>query len=143
MFDRVIRNRKYSEHFFGLLRSTQDYTSKGAEAFRLCAKYLSGTGYTQGILREGLPNSLRSFYFEGAGGSALILWNEGPGTKVVRLQLPGTGHETHDPVSGKAEPIVPETVLKVGGMPVFITWQNHPASAKPVLKAAKKKDLGA
>jgi hypothetical protein len=143
MFDPVTRNSKNSENYFGLLRSDQDYTSKGAEAFRLCAKYLSGTSYTQEIIREGLPNSLRSFYFEGAGGSVLILWNEGPGAKAVHLQLSGTGHETHDPVSGKAEPIAPETAVKAGSMPVFITWQNHPASAKPVLKAAKKKDLGA
>jgi hypothetical protein len=143
MFDPVIRKSGNSEHYFGLLRSNQDYTSKGAEAFRLCAKYISGTSYTQEIIREGLPNSLRSFYFEGAGGNALILWNESLGTKAVHLQLPGTGHEIHDPISGKAVPIAPETAVKVGSMPVFITWQDHLASAKPILKAAKKKDLGA
>jgi hypothetical protein len=140
LFDPVNRRKRNSENYFGLVRSKEDYTSKGAESFRLCATYLSGTRYTQDIIREGLPRSLRAFYFEGIANNVLILWNENPGVKQLILQLSGDGHEMHDPSSGIVQAILPETTVNVGGMPVFITWQNHPASAKPVLKAAKKKD---
>jgi hypothetical protein len=128
LFDPHERRNGDSEDYFGLVRSTRDYTSKGAEAFRLCAVYLSGARMnTQGLRREGLPNSLRSFYFEGGreeSARVLILWNEGPSSKQVRVLLPGTDHTRHDPVSGSASAIAAQTLVKVDSMPVFITWQG-------------------
>jgi len=136
LFDPVERAAGNSEDFFGLVRSTQDYSSKGAEAFRLCAAYLSGAkNYTQGLRREGLPDSLYSFYFEGGredNARVLILWNEGPGKKQVNLLLSGTGHTRHDPVSGSASAIAAQTLVNVDSMPVFITW--HGGTEKPIIR---------
>jgi hypothetical protein len=125
LFDPVSRKKSNSEDFFGLVRSRRDYQSKGAEAFRLCAAYLSGTVLdSQKIRRKGVPDSLESFYFESEEGGALVLWNKGSAVKI-RIQLPaGSGHLRHDPVRGTASPIPAESVLKAGNMPVFITWQG-------------------
>jgi hypothetical protein len=129
LFDPYKRNRGDSEDFFGLIRSRRDYTSKGAEAFRLCAAFLSGaTYYPQYPLRENIPGSLQSFYFEGSGG-VLILWNDGLFPAQVQISLGGTACLRHDPFSGAAEEIPPETVIRVGATPVFITWQ--PGAAAP------------
>jgi len=125
LFDPIARVNGDSEDFFGLVRSREDYTSKGAEAFRLCAKYLPGTTcYVQETGRDGIPNSLRMFWFRGDGG-ALVLWNEGLGSKRISLKLPGQNHRIHDPVSGSVSPIQAETVIKAGTMPVFITWESE------------------
>ena len=135
LFDPHRRNGGNSEDFFGLAQS--DYSSKGAEAFRLCAQFLSGSSYrAQELRRENLPNSLRSFYFEGDGNCVLILWNESPGERQVRLLLSGTGHTRHDPVSGSASVLQMETVVKAGSMPVFITWQG--GTEKPLIRAFSK-----
>jgi len=125
MFDPFRRSGGNSEDFFGLVRSRWDYTSKGAEAFRLCAKYLQGSiCYAQESRRDGFPKSVRAFWFNGDGGGALVLWNEGSGLKQIRLRLSGTDHARHDPVSGSASPIQAEITVKAGKMPVFITWQD-------------------
>jgi hypothetical protein len=134
LFDPVNRGSGDSEDFFGLVRSRREYRSKGAEAFRLCATYLSGMVLdSQKIRRDGIKNSVQCFYFAGAedgketrraSGGALVLWNEGPGSVKIRVRLPGSGHLRHDPVSGAAVPIPAEIVLKAGNMPEFITWQE-------------------
>jgi hypothetical protein len=65
LFDPEQRTRGDSEDFFGLVRSRSDYTSKGAQAFGLCAVHLAGTVYHPGLpLRDRVPSSLRAFYFE-------------------------------------------------------------------------------
>jgi hypothetical protein len=131
LFDPLTRKKGNSEDFFGLVRSRQDYRSKGAEAFRLCAQFLAGTAYCP--LEPGLekpPRALQSFCFEGDGGGVLILWHEGPGAARLRLSLPGTGHTRHDPVSGDSAAIPAETPVKVGAMPVFITWQGRGGEIK-------------
>ena len=134
LFDPVNRSRNNSEDFFGLVRSVNDYRSKGAEAFRLCSAYLAGTVYRPDLPlryelkgKSKLPNSLKVFYFEHAasseqpgGGGTLVLWNDGASAKVI-LRLPG-GSVLHDPVSGSVTPLAAEVTLKVGSMPVFITW---------------------
>ena len=126
LFDPVERSGNNSEDFFGLVRSERDYTSKGAEAFRLCANYLPGSScYVQEPGRDGSPNSLRMFWFYGNGGGALVLWNEGLGSRQVSLRLPGTNHTRHDPVTGNTVPIQAEIALNAGTMPVFITWAGH------------------
>ncbi|MDR2476176.1 MAG: beta-galactosidase [Treponema sp.] len=130
LFDPEVRERGNSEDYFGLVRSRQDYRSKGAEAFRLCARYISGTRYyPQKPQRKGLPSSLRSFYFEGlsaqetGGSGVLVLWKDGAPI-TVHLRLPGESHLMHDPVSGSAAAIPAETIIKAGSAPVFITWQG-------------------
>ena len=127
LFDPPERVNRNSEHFFGLVRSREDYTSKGAEAFRLCAVHLAGTGYRPDLpLHEKLPRSLRAFYFEQpAGGGTLVLWKEGASTRVT-LQPPD-GAAIHDLVSGNSSPLSTETTITVGSMPVFITWTSDGA----------------
>jgi hypothetical protein len=146
MFDPVNRKKNDSEDFFGLLRSREDYTSKGAEAFRLCAKYLSDTvcfaQVPQQYLQGKMPKSIRAYWFERENGSlssyetsayipyvdvsctsgTLVLWNESLCSKKVKLKLPGTNHQMHDIVSGIASPISAEIVIKTAKVPIFITW---------------------
>ncbi|MDR0455146.1 MAG: beta-galactosidase [Treponema sp.] len=124
LFDPVVRDKKNSENFFGLVRSKDDYTSKGAEAFRLCAVYLAGTVYRPDLpVRERLPSSLKTFYFkQPAGGGTLVLWKEGSPLQFT-LQIP-EGFIMHDPVSGNAAAVPAEADITVGSMPVFITWQG-------------------
>lgn len=124
LFDPVEREKTDSEDYFGLVRSKDNYASKGAEAFRLCAKYLKGAECYIPEMEKDLPKSLRAFYFKRAERSALVLWNEGFGSKQIRLRLPGSNHESHDIVSGNASPIQAEIEVTAGKTPVFITWQN-------------------
>jgi hypothetical protein len=122
IFDPSTRVKKDSEDFFGLVRSRDDHTSKGAEAFRLCAVHLAGTVYRPDLpSREKLPRSLRVFYFEQpTGGGTLVLWKKGASARVT-LQTPA-GSAIHDPVSGNSAAISAETTITVGSMPVFVTW---------------------
>jgi len=122
LFDPPKRVNRNSEDFFGLVRSADDHTSKGAEAFRLCAVHLAGTIYRPDLPpREKLPRSLRTFYFEQpTGGGTLVLWKEGVTTQVT-LQTPA-GSALHDPVSGNSTPIPAETTITVSSMPLFVTW---------------------
>jgi hypothetical protein len=124
LFDPINRKKSNSEDFFGLVRSTDDYTSKGAEAFRLCALYIAGTTYRPDLpRRKGLSNSLRAFYFEQpAGGKTLVLWKEGVPAKL-RLQAPDDAM-IHDPITGNTAAIPAEKFITVGSMPVFISWQD-------------------
>jgi len=125
LFDPAVRSAANSENFFGLVRSEDDYTSKGAEAFRLCANYISGTTcYVQEPGRDGIPGSLRIFWFYGNDGGAVVIWNEGLGSRQVSLQIPGTEHTRHDPVTGNMVPIQAGMALTAGTMPIFITWRN-------------------
>ena len=136
LFDPIERSNKNSENFFGLVRSREDYTSKGAEAFRLCAVHLAGTVYRPDLpRREKLPPSLKTFYFEckDNSGGTLVLWKNGSPKNVkisIKAGNSATAFAVHDPVSGSAVEIqtatggVAGTVLKVGSMPVFVTWQG-------------------
>ena len=135
LFDPVDRRADNSEDYFGLVRSREDHTSKGAEAFRLCATFLSGASWNeQELQRENLPRSLASYYFQGSNADTLVLWNNAPGTVKVRATLPGTGHVVHDPASGEATVIPADVTISVGSDPVFITWQDEEGSvARPKL----------
>jgi hypothetical protein len=131
LFDPFNRSNSNSEEFVGLVRNNRNYVSKGAEAFRLCARFLSDTSCYAIEPGAGLPKSIRSFWFKGAGRSALVLWNDGLGSRRIRLRLSGTSHALHDPVTGAESPIQPDTVLVVGRMPVFITWNG--SEDRPVI----------
>jgi hypothetical protein len=130
LFDSVERSNSNSEDFFGLVRSELDYTSKGAEAFRLCASYLPGSiCYVLAPGGENLPGSMRLFWYKKTGGGALVLWYEGLGSKQVLLRLDGTELVNHDLVTGAESQIQADTVVRVGRTPVFITWdesENRP-----------------
>jgi len=132
LFDPPTRVNRNSEYFFGLVRSKDDYTSKGAEAFRLCAVHLAGTVYRPDLPpRTGLPRSLRTFYFEQpTGGGTLVVWKEGASTQIT-LQTPA-GSVVHDPVSGSSAAITTETTITVGSMPVFVTWTGDGETIPPL-----------
>jgi len=128
LFDPPERSKSNSENYFGLVRSEDDYTSKGAEAFRLCALYFSGATYHPDLpLRNNLPNTLRSFYFEKpSGGRTLVLWKDS-GTISLMVQASENGYTRHDIVTGKTETKPAQTPITVGKVPVFITWQGGAA----------------
>lgn len=133
LFDPVDRSNSNSESFFGLVRSELDYSSKGAEAFRLCANYLPGSiCYVLAPGIDGLPGSMRLFWFKKTGGGAMVLWYEGLGSKQVLLRLDGTELIEHDPVSGTESHIQPDTAVRIGRMPVFITWDG--SEDRPVIR---------
>ena len=134
LFDPLRRNNNNSENFFGLVRSKSDYTSKGAEAFRLCAVYLAGAVYRPDLpTRDGLPNSLKTFYFERPGAEhVLVMWREGD---TLRLTVQaGSGLTVHDPVSGNADAVPADAVLEIGTVPVFLTFGGIPSSLKIIKK---------
>jgi len=125
LFDPFWRSEKDSEQFFGLVRSRRDYVSKGAEAFRLCARFISGTdcyAIEQGA--DGLPRSIRSFWFRGSGRGVLVIWDDNPGTRQIRLRLSGINFVLHDPVTGAESQIQADTAVRVGRTPLFITWDG-------------------
>lgn len=128
LFDPVNRAGS-SEDFFGLVRSTEDYTSKGAEAFRLCAVYFSDSiCYAYTPERDNLPSGLNAFWFKRPDGGALVLWKDGFGFMQTSIKLPGINHLQHDIETGNASSINSETIISAGNEPLFITWQNNPAS---------------
>ena len=126
LFDPEHRERMDSEDYFGLVRSKNDYTSKGAEAFRLCTAHIAGTVYRPDLpRREGLSASVQTAYFEKPdGGGALVLWKEGRPARLA-LQIPDGIFTVRNPVSGNADEVSAETAVTVGSMPVFITWQDQ------------------
>lgn len=134
MYDPAERVLSDSEDFFGLVRSREDYTSKGAEAFRLCALYMQGAACY--ALTDGLPGSIQAFWYQGEEKSALVLWKEGLGSNQVNILLPGTNHLLHNIVTGNANSISKDIVVKIGSDPVFITYSNTSGSSdnKPVFK---------
>jgi len=125
LFDPLKRVKSDSEDYFGLARSRDDYTSKGAEAFRLCAIYLSGATYHPEFSRQkDLPGGLRAYYFEQpSGGGTLVLWKDGK-TIELTLKTPENEYTRHDIVTGNAETASSQTPILVGSRPVFITWQG-------------------
>jgi hypothetical protein len=130
MFDAPNPSKSNSEDFFGLVRSENDYTSKGSEAFRLCALYISDSicyAHTQ----SNLPASLRVFWFKRENGGTLVLWKDGLALSQVSLKLPGTAHLQHDIVSGNSVQMQNEIVMNVNRTPVFITWQNASGNEEP------------
>jgi hypothetical protein len=129
MFDPPNSSKNSSEDFFGLVRSRSDYTSKGAEAFRLCALYISDSVYSA-YMQNDMPASLRVFWFKRENGGTLVLWKDGSGYEQVRLKLPGTEQKQHDIVTGSASLINSDIVINVGNIPVFITWQNITGSSE-------------
>ncbi|MDR0323771.1 MAG: hypothetical protein LBI12_04910 [Treponema sp.] len=133
LFDPVERSGKNSEDFFGLVRSTEDYTSKGAEAFRLCAQYIPNSIlFTRIPGQNRLPSSVRTFWFMKPDGGALVLWKDGLGSRQISLRLPGINHITHNIVSGSTSPTSlvngTELAVNVDRNLIFITWQNDPDS---------------
>jgi len=140
LFDPVNPSKLNSEDFFGLVRNTDDYTSKGAEAFRLCASYISDS-VCYALTQNNLPASLKVFWFKRENGGALVLWKDGLGSAQVSLKLPGTDHLRHDIVTGSTSSINSGITIKAGSEPVFITWrtvQDSPENEEiPVITGKK------
>lgn len=122
LFDPEERSLMNSENYFGLVRSREDRTSKAAQAYRLCALYMPGAVCY--VLNEGLPGSIKAFWFNGPDTSALILWKDGSGSSALNLKLPGTDHLQHNIVTGNQSSISNEIIIKAGSDPVFITYTN-------------------
>ncbi|MCL2880624.1 MAG: beta-galactosidase, partial [Treponema sp.] len=126
LFDPVYRRRTNSEDYFGLIRSREDYTSKGAEAFRLCATYLPGTKLNfNDLIRENIPTRVETYYFNSNETNVLVLWNNSLFPIKIHITLPGTDHILHNPVTGGTAAIQANTELRVTGEPIFITWQGN------------------
>jgi len=132
LFDPAERKPGNSEHFFGLTRSLQDHTSKGAEAFRLCSLYMSGTTCYVLTPQDGLPDSMRAFWFRGEDTSALVIWNE-RGFRRINITLPGINHLNHNIITGNNNPILMENSVRVGLDPVIITY-NHSGEGRPFIR---------
>jgi hypothetical protein len=137
MFDPVNRDKIDSEDYFGLVRSIDDYTSKGAEAFRLCAVYFSDSVcyvYSQ----HELPGYMSGFYFKQSYGGTIVLWKNSAGSMRVNIKFPGAEHLQHDIETGNIYPISSDIIIDVGSKPVFFTWRNNnefwDKEEKPVLR---------
>ena len=127
LFDPLIREAGDSEDFFGLVRSREDYTSKAAHAYSLCASYMPDSICY--VLTDSLPGSIKAFWFKGADKSALVIWKEGLGTRQINIKLPGTNHLLYDIVTGSESPISAEILIRTEREPVFITYNG---SDRPV-----------
>jgi len=139
LYDPVIRMRpppRHSEDYFGLIRSPADPASKAAEAFRLCALYMSDTTcYVLTPEQDRIPRSVQVFWFKGENTSALVLWKDGSGASRLTIRLSGAEHTRHDIVTGKETAIPGEITVQAGSEPVFITWKvdNESAGERPVI----------
>jgi hypothetical protein len=125
MFDKYNREDKRtadSEHYFGLVYPNYE-PKQGAMAYGLVSRYIGGMTYQpQALLRDGVPSSVVSYYFEGESNRAtLIVWKNS-GKQMLRLSLPGTEHVLHDPVTGSQRTLETQTTLSIESMPSIITW---------------------
>jgi len=137
MFDASNPSKSNSEDFFGLVRSENDYTSKGAEAFRLCASYISGS-VCYALTQDNQPASLRVFYFKKENVGALVLWKDGFGSAQISLKLPGIDHLRHDIVTGIASSINYDVTIKAGREPMFITWRTSSEDEENTVSIGKR-----
>jgi len=94
--------------------------------------YMSDTTCYVLTKRDGLPGSMRAFWFKGSICSALVIWNEG-GTRNINIELPGANHLNHNISTGISGSILMENAVRVGRDPVVITY-NHSSEGRPVFK---------
>jgi hypothetical protein len=122
-----------SELYFGL--AYPDYRlKKGAAAYALCGRYLAGTEYRPGLpQRDRIPPSVESLCFRGPGRNTLILWNRAGIPLRLAVTLPGTGQRLHDIVSGGGQDLDEQAVLRIGGVPIIITWTPGEDGEEPRL----------
>ncbi|MDR2377025.1 MAG: beta-galactosidase [Treponema sp.] len=100
----------FDDDSYGLVDdSTRPWRKKGGYwAYALCANNLSGKVFRAGTYQNlTMPSSTRSFYFEGNGGSrVLIVWNESAlFSKTISVNLPGVNHKRWNLVTGTSESI--------------------------------------
>jgi len=129
MFDPSNPSKNNSEDFFGLIRVENNYVSKGAEAFRLCALYISDS-ICYAFSQNDLPASLQAFWFKRENGGTLVLWKDGAGSAQVSLKLPGTERLQHNIVTGSVSLINSVITIIAGSEPVFITWRTDQHSTE-------------
>jgi hypothetical protein len=125
--------RDNSEKFFGLIYPDHTY-SKGAHAYALCARYLAGSEYDSSLpVRTGVPLSMVSLYFKnGEKGNVLFLWNDRDSEVSLAISLSGSG-EIHDISNGSSVFVPRETGIRIGAMPVIITWQDEISVSAPCM----------
>ena len=127
-----------SENWFGLINRDNFEKRKGAFAYRLFARNIPGTD-CKIPERQGLPDSLRAYYFESPGGRCtLIVWNE---TVVIPRQvevyLPGSDQRVYDIATGESTPMgktgryTLKTADGVNHYIRFFTWEKNGTSEEP------------
>jgi hypothetical protein len=110
---------------------------KGADAFALCAKYISGTTYRRLPIVSGV-SGVESYYFEGKNGArTMVLWSskiDATATTPVRVNLPGSGWRQYSlgeagpwtagsSVAGLGQDLSSgNNVYALGKTPLFFTW---------------------
>jgi hypothetical protein len=131
LFDPEDQNPKDSEDWFGLVE--RNFTKKkGAQAYALCAKHLPGKTLRHGGIPGGeFPDSVESYYFEGAGGSrCLVLWNENT-TASCTVNFPAAGKsdlKVHNVENGASSAFTGSATLYPRNTRqqtlLFLTWKE-------------------
>ncbi|MDR1970923.1 MAG: hypothetical protein LBQ46_03285 [Treponema sp.] len=113
-----------------------------AHAYKLCALNIPGAN-AKTPLRQGLPDSLRAYHFEGPGGNhALIIWNEVTvKARDVKVYLPGKNQRRYNLDTGEPEPIGQSSTYTLKSKDgtnhsiQFFTWENTNYSQVPRISA--------
>jgi hypothetical protein len=127
-----------SENWFGLINGDTFEKRKGASAYQLFARNIPGRDCKIPD-REGLPNSVRAYYFEAPNGeSTLVLWNETPVIpRNVGVYLPGSNQKVYNIATGEPANIGETsryTLKEKGGADHYIqffTWKNENPAQRP------------
>jgi len=114
--------------YFGLIYPNGESKGGADRAFILCSRYLRGAEYLPEIpVRETISPYVTSLYFRGADGkNILLLWNNGPGKRKIRLSVSGENLELHSIRTGEITPRDSETTLSLSDTPLFFTWDGEP-----------------
>jgi hypothetical protein len=139
LFDPEHQDNGDSEDWFGLVQN--DFTLKpGANAYRLFARYIPGTNCWI-PRRRGLQDSVKTYYFEGPGEHALVVWSEVTiRERNIQVYLPGKNQKVYNLETG-APAAIGETsnyTLKARDGThhyiQFFTWE-HTGSQAPLVSA--------
>ncbi|MDR2247698.1 MAG: hypothetical protein LBE17_13675 [Treponema sp.] len=133
-----------SEDWFGLVKRDAAWTWKGgAAAYRLAAQNIPGR-VCKTPEREGLPDFIQAYYFEGSDGRhALVIWNDINVAEGVGVCLPGTNQKVYNLASGEAAAIGETSTYTLKAKDGdnhfirFFTWEN-PGSLPPPRISARQ-----
>jgi hypothetical protein len=127
-------------HFFGLIYPNGDLKN-GAEAFKLCSRFLPGSVYRPDLPhRDRVSQWVTSLCFIREDENTLLLWYYGMEPETLFLDLSGAERiRCHDIATGRAVPLDPLSLLSLTNEPVFITWTGEavPSLSGRIPKALK------
>ena len=110
-----------------------------AIAYKLCSQHIPGSVYRSNLpKRQDVPDSVKALYFEGKDGNhTMLLWNDKPTTRNVKVTLPGTDqilynmdYDTWDrtdinkPVMASGSITATSTAELKTNIVKFYTWKN-------------------